>query len=278
MRYDLWRSIKDPETELRNALEKLADIFKKICNSVGDNREEYVRRMNNFQNSYAYEKFVMSSVKRMVTPIANQNAATWRKAARKATKSRQIYLLLMRDINQGLKQDIKDQIIENAALIRTLPNDVAQKVVNDITKEALEGKRATTIAQDIRDKTDQHARASARLIARTEVSKTTTALCKARAENLGLNWYIWRTALDGDRVRKSHQIMEGVLVNWKNPPSPEELAGEPSVGNYHAGCIWNCRCYPEPVIDLDDAEWPAKVYHDGQIERMSRAKFETMGG
>jgi uncharacterized protein with gpF-like domain len=70
--------------------------------------------------------------------------------------------------------------------------------------------------------------------------------------------------------------MEGVLVNWKNPPSPEELAGEPSVGKYHAGCIWNCRCYPEPIIDLDDVEWPSKVYHDGKIERMSRAKFETL--
>lgn len=277
MRYDEWRRANDPEIEFRKALEKLADIFQKICNSTGDDQEEYVRKMNNFQNSYAYEKFVMSSVKRMVTPIANQNARTWRIAARKASKSRTIYLRLIRQINEGLKQDIKDQIIENASLIRTLPNDVAQKVVKDIAKEALEGKRSTTIAKDIKDKTDQHARASARLIARTETSKTTTALCRARAENLGLDWYIWRTALDGDRVRKSHQIMEGVLVNWKNPPSPEELVGEPSVGTYHAGCIWNCRCYPEPVIDLDDVKWPAKVYYNGQIERMSRAKFETIG-
>lgn len=62
--------------------------------------------------------------------------------------------------------------------------------------------------------------------------------------------------MDGLRVRKSHRIMEGVLVNWNMPPSPERLAGEKDVGNYHAGNIWNCRCYPEPLISVDDIRWP----------------------
>lgn len=70
--------------------------------------------------------------------------------------------------------------------------------------------------------------------------------------------------------------MEGVLVNWNEPPSPEALAGEKSVGNYHAGNIWNCRCYPEPLIEIDDISWPHKVYTNGKIQTMGKMQFEQM--
>lgn len=276
MDYEVWRRARSIEEEFLNSLRYVVDLFGKICSLSGDDQQEYVRRMNNFQNSFAYEKFIFSAVRRMVTPLAMSNYNTWRKAAREQTKSKQIYQALMQEIQEGLHSDIESQVLSNAALIRTLPNDVAQKVVLDIRDYTFTGERATTIAELIRDKTAQHAGASARLIARTEVSKTTTALTRARSENLGLKWYIWRTAQDGDRVRNSHRIMEGVLVRWDNPPSPEALVGEKSEGNYHAGEIWNCRCYPEPLIELDDIQWPAKVYLNGVIRTMGRREFEQI--
>lgn len=70
--------------------------------------------------------------------------------------------------------------------------------------------------------------------------------------------------------------MEGVIVNWNDPPSPEELAGEESVGHYHAGNIWNCRCYSEVLLDVDDVKWPHKVYSNGQIKNMSKKEFEKI--
>lgn len=88
-----------------------------------------------------------------------------------------------------------------------------------------------------------------------------------------MRWYVWRTALDGDRVRKSHRLMEGVLVNWKDPPSPEQLACEKNVGYYHAGNIWNCRCYASPIIDVDDIPRNVKVYHNGIVEKMCKDRF-----
>lgn len=276
MKYRAWKTAKSIEEEFLNSLSYIYKLFGKISRQAGGDQNEYVKRMNNFQNSYAFEKFVFSSVKRMVTPLAMSNLRNWRKAAREQTKSKQLYNSLMQEIQECLKRDIDSQVLENAALIRTLPNDVAQKVVKDVSDMALAGERASSIASVIREKTDQHARASARLIARTEVSKTTTALTKARAENLGLKWYVWRTVQDGDRVRKSHREMEGVLVRWDNPPSPEQLVGEKSEGYYHAGNIWNCRCYPEPLIEISDIQWPAKVYLNGQIRRMGRREFEQL--
>ena len=276
MIYKDWRRIKTVEKEYLNTLLKLVKIFKKIANSSGSDQQKYIDSMNNFQNSMQYEKFINSAVKRMVLPLDVGNQRTWREAVKKATKSKFLYRLLMDELKQGTGQIIQKQVMENVLLIKTLPNDVAQKVVSDISENALKGARAESTEKIIRDKTDQHARASARLIARTETAKTMSALTKARCEQLGLRWYIWRTALDGTRVRLSHRIMEGVLVNWNNPPAPEELVGEKSAGHYHAGNIWNCRCYSEPVLELEDIRFPARVYYNGQIAVMNKSEFEQI--
>lgn len=276
MKKDDWKTTRLLQDSFLDTLSKLTDLFHYIAFSAGDDKEKYINDMRNFQNSEPFNSFVYSAVRRMVTPIAVQNMRTWRMAAKKATKNPSLYRMLMSEINQGLKSDIEMQIEENASLIKTLPTDVAKKVTNDISDMALKGMRASEIAKVIREQTDKHSRASAKLIARTEVSKTTTALTKARCDNLDLHWYVWRTMEDGDRVRKSHRIMEGVLVNWNEPPSPEALAGEKSVGNYHAGNIWNCRCYPEPLIEIDDISWPHKVYTNGKIQTMGKMQFEQM--
>lgn len=276
MKKDDWKTTRLLQDSFLDTLSKLTDLFHYIASSAGDDKEKYINDMRNFQNSEPFNSFVYSVVRRMVTPIAVQNMRTWRMAAKKATKNPSLYRMLMSEINQGLKSDIEIQIEENASLIKTLPTDVAKKVTKDISDMALKGMRASEIAKIIREQTDKHSRASAKLIARTEVSKTTTALTKARCDNLDLHWYVWRTMEDGDRVRKSHRIMEGVLVNWNEPPSPEALAGEKSVGNYHAGNIWNCRCYPEPLIEIDDISWPHKVYTNGKIQTMGKMQFEQM--
>ena len=276
MKKDDWKTARLLQDSFLDTLSKLTDLFHYIAFSAGDDKEKYINDMRNFQNSEPFNSFVYSAVRRMVTPIAVQNMRTWRMAAKKATRNPYLYRLLMREINQGLKSDIEIQIEENASLIKTLPTDVAKKVTKDISDMALKGMRASEIAKVIREQTDRYSRASAKLIARTEVSKTTAALTKARCDNLDLHWYVWRTMEDGDRVRKSHRIMEGVLVNWNEPPSPEALAGEKSVGNYHAGNIWNCRCYPEPLIEIDDISWPHKVYTNGKIQTMGKMQFEQM--
>lgn len=276
MKYSIWRQSRRIENEYLKTLYTLCDMFRKIAQSVGGDQALYMQRMNQFQNSYQYEKYIMSAVKRMVTPIADINAKTWREAARKSTRGRFLYDLLMEELQQGKDILINDQLLENAALIKTLPNDIAEKVVKDIADEALKGKRARSIEKIIKQETDKHSRASARLIARTEVAKTQSALTRVRAQSLDMQWYVWRTALDGNRVRPSHRLMEGVLVNWNDPPSPEALAGEKSVGNYHAGNIWNCRCFSEVLVDIDDVKWPHKVYRNGQIQMMSKREFSNL--
>lgn len=276
MKYDQWKMTRRIEEDFLKSLNFLSTLFEKIAIISGNDVNLFQSKMQIFQKSVPYDNYINDVVKRMVTPLAARNYETWRKAARVSTRSHFLYTVLMEELKQGIKKDIDSQVISNAALIKTLPSDTAQKVVRDIEEYALSGLRAEEIEKLIQDKTRQHSRASARLIARTEVSKTTSALTKARSEELGLRWYVWRTMEDGDRVRKSHRIMNDVLVSWNNPPSPELLVKEKDVGRYHAGNIWNCRCYSEPLIDIDDVKWPHKVYINGSIQKMSKARFSLL--
>lgn len=276
MKFSIWRRNRRVESQFLKSLLTICSMFDRIARSVHGDVAQYNQLMAEFQDSQEYSDFVMSTVERMVTGLNTGNYSTWRKAAKEATKGNMLYRALLEEMQTGISSSIRNQIMENANLIRTLPTDTAKKVVQNITEEAYKGKRASEIARIIQEETSKHSRASARLIARTEVSKATTALTKARSEDLGLKWYVWRTALDGDRVRKSHRNMEGVLVAWSNPPSPEALVREPSVGNYHAGNIYNCRCYPEPLISVDDVSWPHKVYYQGAIRKMGKREFEQL--
>ena len=120
-------------------------------------------------------------------------------------------------------------------------------------------------------------KSKAELIARTESSKASTALMRARMAVVGFMWYVWKTSHDS-RARSSHSHMDSVLVNWNDPLCAEKLIKEKNVGPYHAGDIYNCRCYPAPLVDYDEVNWPAKVYWRGKVERMSLSKFKKMQG
>ncbi|MCM1168044.1 MAG: NINE protein [Ruminococcus sp.] len=110
---------------------------------------------------------------------------------------------------------------------------------------------------------------------RVVTAPSQTSQIKARSKALGVGWYTWQTSQD-ERVRPSHKNMQGVLVNWNDPPSPEALIGEKSCGKYHAGDGNGCRCYPEPVVELKYLRFPVKVYHKGKIKKMTREEFNKI--
>jgi SPP1 gp7 family putative phage head morphogenesis protein len=203
---------------------------------------------------------------------------TWRQAAHANSQGRTIYEALMKEMKGPLGYIVNQQIQENASYIKTLPLDIAKHVNEHILRESLKGKRSSDIAQEIKDMFPEKSKARANLIARTEVGKTSTALTQARSQILNIPAYVWRTSEDGDRVRKSHQLMDRVIVFWDDAPNPEKLNHEKHVhhGPYQAGCIWNCRCYTEPLMDLNQVQWPAKVHYYGSIRRMSRNEFERL--
>lgn len=224
----------------------------------------------------AFNRFAYEAARKMVTNLYVSNAKSWRHAASKSGKGRIIYEVLKQEMQGPVGSMINFQIQRNAELITTLPQDIAGRVTNYVQQESLKGRRASDIARDIQNMFPESSRAKASLIARTEVSKTSTALTRARAENIGIAWYEWVTSEDA-RVRSSHRIMDRVIVNWNDPPSPEKLLGMKNApAPYHAGNIYNCRCFPAPVVNFSRLQWPHKVFTNGSITTMTKAQFEKL--
>lgn len=169
--------------------------------------------------------------------VARQNDKEWRHHSQYISDE-------LRHIVQStpVGQVIRGIVGEQVKHIKSLPLEAAERIY-DIQNKAIEavvaGGRAEPFAKEIAASGDVAA-SRARLIARTEIGRASTALTQARALAIGSDGYIWRTADDGD-VRHSHGDMEGKFVRWDRPPTLDGLTG-------HAGALPNCRCYCEVVI------------------------------
>lgn len=143
----------------------------------------------------------------------------------------------------GVGYAVQDRIAENVRLIKSIVTHSADEVAKLVQESMATGMRAEDLAKRI-ERVGEVSKSRARTIAATEVSKAGTALTRARAESVGSEGYIWRTARDG-AVRDSHRMMEGKFVRWDSPPTLDGMTG-------HAGEFPNDRCYPEPVIPRGD--------------------------
>ncbi len=165
-------------------------------------------------------------------------------------RDEKIWAELGRSMARNLREEIRkaptgtilrDFMNEQVTLIKSLPLDAAKRVHKLVMEGQLEAKRASEIAKEIR-KSGQVSKSRANLIARTEVARVASGLVMARATYVGSDGYIWRTVGDSD-VRPRHRKLNGKFFSWDDPP----VSGE-SGERAHAGMIYNCRCYPEPVL------------------------------
>ena len=272
---DLWQPRRRIEVTYKRSLRQIVKRMNKIIIGLRA-ADEIAIALKKFSESAEFKKYAESCSKKMITSLFSDAGKTWREAAKANSRGRSIFEALRNELRGPIGVAVNEQIQNNANLIKSMPLDVAKEMTDYAAKQSYQGRRAEDIAKDLQKKFEYVSEKKANLIARTEVSKASTELTKARCENMGLRWYIWRTSSDV-RVRSSHSHMEGVLICWDNPPSPEKLLGiKSSLGYYHAGECPNCRCYPEPVVSLDFVKWPCKVYCNGSIKTMTRKQFEEI--
>lgn len=230
--------------------------------------------LRDYTESAVFKEAADILAKRFVYSLLKQNSLAWKTQTRNMRHSREIFLAVQREMEGSIGQLVNAQVQRNAFYITNLPLEISKQLTKKILQQQQAGIRAEFMAKEILKIAPNLSRHRVNLIARTEASKASTALTRARSYDLGLDWYVWRTSEDG-RVRSSHSHMNNVLVKWTDPPSPELLIGEKNLGRYHAGEIFNCRCYAAPVVDLSYLQWPRKVYTNGRIVTMTRSAFES---
>ena len=271
-----WQQNKIIETKYHTTLQIVCKV---ILDSIKNATtvSEINLKLQYISDSAIFQSLADTTALKFITNANIIDEKTWRSATRANSKSRLIYEQLQKDLTySNVGKVVSNQIFENSRLIRSLPSDLARQISKFVATNAYSGLRASEIASVLQQKVWQYSRARASVIARTEASKAMTALTEARSRDVGVKWYIWKTANDGNRVRHSHQHMQGVLVNFDEPPSPEQLVHEKNVGYYNAGNIYNCRCFPSPLITLDKVQFPCKVYHNGAITKMTKAQFQKI--
>ena len=96
----------------------------------------------------------------------------------------------------GVGYAVQDRIAENVRLIKSIVTHSADEVAKLVQESMATGMRAEDLAKRI-EHVGEVSKSRARTIAATEVSKAGTALTRARAESVGSEGYIWRTARDG---------------------------------------------------------------------------------
>lgn len=233
-----------------------------------------------FMQSDRVKQYLERTIGRMVRVQRKVSANSWREAAYQNTNGPELYKLISSEMKGPVGTRVWQLISENAAYIKTLPDQWAHFASEYAYREALKGKRPEEIEAEMRKIIPQHMTKNLKCIARTECAKANAAIVQARAEMCGIRCYIWRCVED-ERSRDSHVQMDGILVFYDDPPSPEALfpsQGQRPYGNYHAGNTFNCRCFQEPVVDASFLPDIIRVHDHGRIVTMTRAQIEKKYG
>jgi hypothetical protein len=169
---------------------------------------------------------------------------------------------LRREITETPFGDRLQQLMDSQVdLITSLPRDAALRVHQIVTGNLYSGARPDQLVQHILQ-TGEVTKARAMLIARTETGRVASSVTQIRAEYIGSPGYIWRSANDylvrpeigtpnfaklNTLAMGSHRKLNGTYQLWSAPP----IAGTRGE-RAHAGAIYNCRCWPEPILPGDE--------------------------
>src|ERR1700753_1868923 len=183
------------------------------------------------------EPWAVATANRMLADVGRRDEAQWAKHSK--TMSRELRKEIQSAPTGLILADLQALQVD---LITSLPREAAQRV-HALAQERMVANpiRANQLAADIL-RTGDVTVSRANLIARTETSRVASNLVQARAQWVGSEGYIWRTAGDSD-VRPEHKILNGTFQRWDEPPVAA-VTGQRA----HPGCIWNCRCYAEPLV------------------------------
>lgn len=231
--------LSGPERQYSTQLRKIAGQVGDLVNGfpAGDpgassTIQELLRRYAD-----ALAPWAESTAAKMLHDINRRDEQAWMRQAAEMSRS-------LRDEIKNAQTGftLRAMLGEQVTLIKSIPLEAAERVHRLTLEGMVDSTRASSISAAIQASGDV-AKSCADLIARTEVSRCATGLTEARASSVGSPGYFWRTSHDSD-VRSDHRELDGQFFAWNAPPIADKRTGTRA----HPGCIWNCRCWAEPII------------------------------
>lgn len=159
---------------------------------------------------------------------------------------------------------LKLKAMEHTSLIKNLRDDTLQKIESEVLQSFNNGEHPQLLAKRLNDRF-LIGRKRAKLIARNEIKNLNAQLSAKRFENAGIEFAVWVTANDGDRVRVTHRPLNGMVYMIG--------VGLPVVNQGKRVYIQpaeeiNCRCRAKPIFLDKDVKIPShyiQAIKDGKI-------------
>lgn len=253
------KSLQEPiQMELFDVIEQMRD---KSASDVGRELEE-IRKRYDFQ----------------ISMVADRIAENWVGKVNAFNKAK--FMQNMRNVlgidiativDEALKKDLDVMMYEAASYIKTIPDymvgKVAQRVLQHFKGEPMPENR--TLRQQIKEEF-KVSDGRAKVLARDQTSKMNSSLTAIRQTELGIDWYVWKTAEDErvvgrpggvykriSKLHRNHWMMQGLLCQWKDPSVYSDDKGKtwkkrkPEMPQNHPGDDIMCRCRAAPFIDIE---------------------------
>lgn len=223
-----------------NALRKVAAEVGRLVKEIEAGDVKQLPKLRKMLDDYGdkLEPWATRVAWRMLKQVDDDERARWSENSKDLSNQLR-YDILSTPVGDRMRELLADQV----TLITSLPIEAAERV-HQMTLRALSGGERYSDIVDAIKRSGDVTRSRAILIARTETARTAAVLSQARAEHAGSTHYVWQTTGDDD-VREGHRKMQGRVCRWAKPPLVMEGTRRM---HFHPGCVWNCRCYAEPIF------------------------------
>lgn len=262
---------------IKRQIEKIYnEVYKSVFNktdlaslSKGD-KNQVSSKIEMLSKSKKFEEFSLKFAKELAKKGIRGQKGLWKKYYEVAKKTHNI--ALPKTWAEFEAKILSNAVKHNFEMIKSIPSKMKEilehKYTSVLIEEVAKGKLPRGSFATMLSK---HGHKNAQLIARTETAKLQTAILENRATSLGSVAYEWLSSND-KRTRQSHKAMNGVIVFWR-PDSQKPLLDKMR-GN--AGEFPNCRCTPQPIVDIDDLtknSYKVYDYNQDKIIQMTRKQL-----
>jgi len=166
---------------------------------------------------------------------------------------------IARELSGPLGNRIREIAFQDSPFLDIMPEDQVRECAELVLQGYAAGLRADSITEQVSQFCPSLDEETVTLHVRAQVNLSGFARIQAKAENRGQPLYVWKSVRD-ERSSPDHIAMHGVVCRWEEKPAPD-YGRKP----FHPGCAIGCRCRAQPVLDLEDIQYPARVWVSGKI-------------
>lgn len=239
---------------------------------MNGNRNPVLSALTQLDSSKKYNAFANKFATELAKKGLNGQKGTWRKYFNAAKRSN--YIALSKTWNEYEAEVMTRAIDHNFKMIKSIPDKMKEILHHKYTSQLIEEVAKGNLPRgSFQRMLASHGNKQAKVIARTETAKLQTAILESRSTQLGSVAYIWLASND-KRTRPSHRAMNDVVVFWRQEsqkPLLDNMRG-------NAGEFPNCRCSPQPIVDIDDltdSQYKVYDYRSDRVITLTKKQLVT---